>query len=241
MIYLACILLAFLAPAWAIQPLVIADFSNGVDEKGVPLGWELTEKTGKADFSIINDYGIDALHLRSRDTSYAFQKKLNVDTQQYPILTWKWKVKKLPEGGDFRKSSTDDQAAQLYIAFSNRKVIAYIWDTCAPQGLMEDACALPFIKIKAIVIRSGPEEIGTWITETRNVYEDYLKLFGKEPPQVAGIRIQINSQHTETSGESFFADVRFQKGTEVVDKGGMGNIRRQKLASQAGATRTHIQ
>jgi hypothetical protein len=81
---------------------------------------------------------------------------------------------------------------------------------------MEDACALPFVTIKAIVVRSGPSETGRWITETRNAHEDYIRLFGHEPPQIGGIRIQINSQHTETSGESFFADVVFRKGEEKI-------------------------
>jgi hypothetical protein len=67
------------------------------------------------------------------------------------------------------------------------------------------------VTVKAIVLRSGYSETGKWITETRNAYEDYRKLFGHEPPRVAGIRIQINSQHTETSGESFFADVMFKR------------------------------
>jgi len=43
------------------------------------------------------------------------------------------------------------------------------------------------------------------------VYEDYKKLYGDEPPVVKGMRFQINSQHTKTSAESYFADVVFQK------------------------------
>jgi hypothetical protein len=198
------------APAWALQHVVIADFSVGVDEDGVPFGWQLKERSGKADFSVIEEDGIHALHLRSKETSYALQRQVNVDPQKYPVLSWKWKVTELPRGGDFRRSTTDDQAAQLFVAFSDRKVIAYIWDSSAPQGLMEDAYALPFVTIKAIVVRSGPSETGKWITETRNAHEDYVKLFGDQPPKIGGIRIQINSQHTESSGESFFADVVFR-------------------------------
>ncbi len=206
-----CMMLFSSVPTWAFQQLVIADFSSGVDENGVPSGWQLKERSGRADFSIIKERGIHALHLRSEDSSYALQKPVNVNPQTYPLLSWKWKVTQLPEGGDFRTSETDDQAAQLFVAFSNRKVIAYIWDSNAPQGLVKDACQLPFVTIKAIVVRSGPSETGRWITETRNAHDDYVKLFGHEPPKIAGIRIQINSQHTETSGESFFADVVFGK------------------------------
>jgi hypothetical protein len=211
-----CTMLFSSASAWAFQHVVIADFSSGVDENGVPAGWQLKERSGKADFSIIKESGIYALHLRSEDTSYALQKPVNVDPRTYPLLSWKWKVTELPDGGDFRTSETDDQAAQLFVAFSDRKVIAYIWDSNAPQGLMEDACELPFVTIKAIVVRSGPSETGRWIAETRNAHDDYVKLFGHEPPKIGGIRIQINSQHTETSGESFFADVVFSKHEDEV-------------------------
>ncbi len=209
--FLFLMLLWPLAPAWATQSVVVADFSLGVNEDGIPHGWELKERSGAADFAIITDGQICALRLRSQDTSFALQRRVDVNPQQYPLISWKWKVTKLPDGGDFRNSKTDDQAAQLFVAFSDSKVICYIWDTSAPKGLTDDAFSPPFMTVKAIVVRSGPDETGKWITETRNAYEDYRKLFGQEPPRIAGIRIQINSQHTETSGESFFADVVFSR------------------------------
>lgn len=203
--------LFFSAAAHADDRLVIADMSAGGDASGIPNGWQLKEKSGKADFAIIKDGDIHALKLKSADTSFSIQKEVDVDVRQYPVLTWKWKVTRLPAGGDFRRSKTDDQAAQLFLGFSKTKAIVYIWDTTAPQGLMEDAPAPPFMTIKAVVMRSGASETGRWIAETRNVYEDYKKLFGSEPPHIAGIRMQINSQHTETSAESYFADVAFKK------------------------------
>lgn len=189
----------------------IADFSSGTDSKGIPKGWELKEKSGKADFGIVKDGDLHALQLKSANTSFSFQKSVDIDIKQYPVLSWKWKVTKLPEGGDFRKSSTDDQAAQLFIAFSKTRAIVYIWDTTAPQGMIGDAAAPFFMKIKAVVVRSGQSELGKWLSESRNVYEDYKKIFGEEPPHVQGVRLQINSQHTGTSAESFFADVMFKK------------------------------
>lgn len=197
--------------SWAAQPLVIADFSKGTDQRGIPLGWQLKERVGKADFSIIKEGDLYALRLRSEETSFSFEKSVTIDPRQYPIFSWKWKVTKLPAGGDFRSTKKDDQAAQVFLAFSNRKIILYIWDTSAPKGSADDAWAPPFLTIKAIVLRSGHGDVGKWITETRNVYKDYMRLFGQEPPALAGIRIQINSQNTQSSGESFFGDMAFVK------------------------------
>ncbi len=203
--------LFFAVVAWAGDSVVIADFSSGINAKGVPKGWQVKEKSGKADFAVIKDGGTHALRLRSAKTSFSIQKEVKIDLKQFPILTWKWKITDLPAGGDFRKSGTDDQAAQLFLAFSKTQAIVYIWDTTAPQGVIGNASAPFFMTIKAVVVRSGPSETGKWITEQRNVYEDYKKFFGSEPPQVNGVRLQINSQHTGTAAESFFADVVFEK------------------------------
>jgi hypothetical protein len=199
------------AAVWAADQMVIADFSSVVDTSGVPAGWQVKEKSGKADFAVVRDDGNAAVRLRSADTSFSLQKEVRVDLKQYPILTWKWKVTKLPQGGDYRKSDSDDQAAQLFIAFSKTRAIVYIWDTTAPQGTTGDAAAPFFMSIKAVVVRSGKTGAGSWITETRNVYDDYRHLFGGEPGDVNGMRIQINSQHTGVSAESYFADIVFKQ------------------------------
>ena len=89
---LICLIVFAFAPAWGSQNLVVADFSRGVDGKGVPSGWQLKERIGKADFSVIRDDGKHALRLRSDDASFAFQKPLKVNPRHYPVLSWKWKV-----------------------------------------------------------------------------------------------------------------------------------------------------
>jgi hypothetical protein len=208
---LLVIALIYSTPVMAADQMVIADFSSGGDGSGVPAGWQVKEKSGKANFTVVKDEGVAAVRLRSSSTSFSLQKEVRVNLKQYPILTWKWKVTRLPERGDFRNSNTDDQAAQLFLAFSKTQAIVYIWDTTAPQGTMADAAGPFFMHIKAVVIRSGKTGTGSWITETRNVYDDYKKLFGGEPVDIRGFRIQINSQHTGTSAESYFADIAFKK------------------------------
>jgi len=208
---LLTVILFLSAPAWAEDRLVIADFSAGADARGVPAGWQLKEKSGKADLAVVKDEGTSAVRLRSAATSFSLQKEVHVDLKRFPVLTWKWKVTKLPAGGDFRKPDADDQAAQLFLAFSKTRAIVYVWDTSAPQGTMGNAAAPFFMSIKAVVVRSGRTGTGAWITETRNVYDDYRRLFREEPGEINGVRMQINSQYTGTSAESFFADVVFRK------------------------------
>lgn len=153
-------LFSFLSSAWASERVIVADFSNDLGNGGHPSGWEVREKKGKADYTVLQDSGIPALRLRSEETSFALQKALDINPLLYPVLSWKWKVTKLPQGGDFRKSNADDQAAQIFLAFSNRKTIAYIWDSTAPAGLVDSASGIPFVSIKTVVIRSGSDDAG---------------------------------------------------------------------------------
>jgi len=39
-----------------------------------------------------------------------------------------------------------------------------------------------------IVVRSGTADLGRWVRERRNVYEDYRRAFGEAPPPIPGSR-----------------------------------------------------
>ncbi len=203
--------LLFTGVVHAEDRVVVADFSSTAGSDRIPDGWELKEKTGRADFAVVRDDRVAAARFRSANTSFSLQREVDVDVKHYPILTWKWKVTQLPAGGDFRKPVTDDQAAQLFVAFTRSRAIVYIWDTSAPRALIETTSPVPFMKVAVVVVRSGPADAGKWLSESRNVFEDYKNIFGSEPPPVHGIRLQINSQHTSTSAESYFADIAFVK------------------------------
>jgi hypothetical protein len=119
-------------------------------------------------------------------------------------------VTELPAGGDFRRSSTDDQAAQVLVAFSDHRILTYIWDTTAPKGAWQSASSIPLVRIFALVCRSGVEELNHWAAESHNLVQDYQKAFDRAAPRVKGIRLQINSQHTGSSAESYFGEISFR-------------------------------
>jgi hypothetical protein len=176
----------------------------------IPSGWQLKVNTGLPDITVSDQDTETALHFRSMKSSYALERAVDIDPTQLPYLNWRWKVTQLPKGGDFRRSSADDQAAQVLVAFDDRHIITYIWDSTAPQGTMENASSIPFVHISAVVMRSGTADINQWLQETRNVALDYQKAFGKTATHIKGLRLQINSQHTGSSAESFFGQVIFR-------------------------------
>ena len=142
--------------------------------------------------------------------SFALEHSVDVDPTQMPFLTWHWKVAQLPGGGDFRHASRDDQAAQVLVAFSDKHILTYIWDTNAPKGTMQHASNIPLVHIFAVVCQSGAAETNRWIAESRNIAADYERAYNRPAPRVKGLRLQINSQHTGTTAESYFGEVAFR-------------------------------
>jgi len=180
--------------------LIIESFSKGADEKGVPLDWELKEKEGTPIIKLEKEDDIYALHLISEQSSFGVAKNVNIDIKEYPYINFRWKVIELPRNGDFRKKETDDQAAQIYVAFGTfkltAKIVGYLWENKAPK--LTTGVSPAWSKTRLIVLESGPEKIGKWVCEKRNIYNDYKELFEKEPPEARLISLYINSQHTKS-------------------------------------------
>lgn len=208
------IVMAGLLAAVLARPAVLAFlvFDTRIAQPGrVPDGWRVKVTRGTPEITVISDSQGSVLHLKSRGSSFGLERGVDVNPAEYPYLAWRWKVSKLPPNGDFRHASTDDQAAQILVAFEDRRILTYIWDSNAPQGTMESASAIPLVHIVAVVCRSGAAEMNQWVSEVRNVAEDYQKAYGRRAvPRVKGIRLQINAQHTGATAESYFGDVAFR-------------------------------
>jgi hypothetical protein len=164
---------------------------------------------GAPDITLIGEPKGQVLRFKSRKSSFALERGVDVDITRFPLLSWTWKVTELPAGGDFRSSSRDDQAAQVLVAFSDHRILSYIWDSSAPKGARQNTSPIPFIRISTLVCQSGRQELNQWLPEWHNLAEDYQKAFDRPPARVKGIRLQINSQHTGSSAESYFGDISF--------------------------------
>lgn len=176
----------------------------------LPYDWQIKVNYGRPEVSVCQDSDTPCLHLRSVKSSFGLERSVDVNPAEMPYLAWRWKVTQLPPGADFRKSSTDDQAAQVLVAFTDHRVISYIWDSGAPKGTFSNASNIPLIRVFALVCESGATDANRWISESRNVAADYQRAYGKPAPPVKGLRIQINSQHTGTIAESYFGEVAFR-------------------------------
>jgi hypothetical protein len=192
-----------------------------------PPGWELKEFSGRSQVEVVKEDNRFVFRLVSQRTSFALYRDVAVNPKEFPILTWAWKALTLPAGGDVRERGRDDQAAQVYVIFPkwpfpkvNSDVIGYIWDSQAPVGLK--MASLQSGNVKLVVLQSGGGKVGRWIQEERNVYQDYVELFGKEPPKVGKIAVMIDSNDTRSSAESYIHNLIFRKRSAAGDQASGG-------------------
>jgi hypothetical protein len=199
-------------------PLVVEDWAKQPEGKtGIPDGWKGQNwGSPKYDFRIETQGGRKVLRAKSHDDSSTISKEAKVNVKDRPILQWSWQAVTLPKAGDARKSATDDQAAQLYVTFPRfpqavrSRIISYLWDTTAPAGAIFKSEKTGLVTY--VVVRSGPAEAGKWVTESRNVLEDYKKIYGEAPGEdVGAISISIDSNDTHSSAESYFGEILFRK------------------------------
>jgi hypothetical protein len=212
-------LLGVLGTAWAASEVVVEDWKDhALGSRGIPKGWKAMG-WGKPNydlFTIAGEGSTRSLHLLSRADSTTIAKELGgrVDLKQTPILEWSWKVVALPRGGDARRAATDDEAGQIYVIWRRfpemvrSRIIGYLWDTSAPVG--EIVKSQKTGTVTYVIVRSGPSELGRWLTEQRNVADDFRKIYGEAPDNPDAVAVAIDSDDTRSSAEAYIGPILFR-------------------------------
>ncbi len=189
------------------------DFAQGQDSLKE---WEQKTFKGQTDFKVLSEDGKNYLSSESRDACTGLFVKTPEPATDGLYLSWRWRVRAFPQKKHpelLSNRSEDDFAARVYVIFlaSNffrSDVIEYIWDERFVPGTTQDS---PYSdRVKLLVIRRGPPgaEGGGWLSEERNLLEDYKKLFGKAPRNPLGlVALMSDSDNTGTSASADFADI----------------------------------
>ena len=216
----AVALLGLAMVASADRAVVIEDWTaNRVSQRGIPSGWTGEGFGQRADYDFTIEQAGEArvLHLKSNDEHSTIVRDITgkVRLKETPILEWTWKANILPTGGDVRRKESTDIAAQLYViwprfpALLRSRIIGYVWDATTPAATMVKSQKTGTVTF--IVLRSGTKDLGKWLTERRNIAEDYREIFGEFPEDPTAITISIDSNDTRSTAESFIGPIFFRQ------------------------------
>jgi hypothetical protein len=219
LVRLAAVLLLLVTTASASAQVVVEDWSAvAAGSTGIPAGWKgQSWGSPKYDFTIVANGAARVLQMRSAGDGSTISKEIKgtVNLQETPILEWTWKVTTLPRGGNSCRKATDDQAGQVFVAWPRfpeavrSQIIGYVWDTTQPVGTIcksEKTGTVTYL-----VVRSGSADLGRWLTERRNVAEDFKRIYGAEPDAPAALSLAIDSNDTRSSAEASMGTLLFRR------------------------------
>jgi len=241
---LLLLLLVLSAPVaiMAESPSVIevGKFSSETVGQAIPDGWKpLTfKKIPKlTTYELVKDGESVVVKAVSDASASGLTKEVKIDPKEFPVVQWRWKVDNLLKHSDATRKDGDDYPARLYITFEydpdkvsfGKKLkfkagqvifgdipigaINYVWETKTPVGTIIDNAYTDFVKM--VVVESGPQKIGMWIDEERNIYEDYKNAFGEEPSMINGVAIMSDTDNTKEQATAYYGDIVFQKSVKA--------------------------
>ena len=200
----------------------VANFSEGDLS-----GWE--EKSFKENSQYefvssetINSKNVDVgfqqarvLRARTQGQASGLFKEVTINLDETPFLNWSWQVNTLFKGNDERSKEGDDYPARIYVLVSggvffwNTKAINYVWSSNQPVGSEWPNAYTG--NAQMLAVQSGDKKIGQWVSERRNIREDFQKLFGDDVTQIDAVAVMIDGDNTGQSATSYFGDIFFSK------------------------------
>ncbi|MDZ7666475.1 MAG: DUF3047 domain-containing protein [Desulfotignum sp.] len=229
------------------EPRVVGDFSALTPGGEIPETWEAMTFSGidrHTGYTLVQDDGRTVIKADSRNAASGLIRFLRVDPADYPVIQWHWKIDHVLEKGDAGTRQGDDYAARIYVAFafdpdqatwwerarhksaavlSGKEVpgsaLNYIWANKAPKNSI---LTNPYISESMMVaVQSGNTHAGRWITEQRNIVDDYRQAFGRTPPEIIGIGIMTDTDDTGEETTGYYGDILLYP-SKIIELGSFG-------------------
>jgi hypothetical protein len=173
-------------------------------------GWTSKVFKGETYYSFVKEDGRTVLKANSRAAASGLYKKMDLDPRAYPVLRWSWKIEHTIKKGNERTKAGDDYAARVYVVFPKTlfwktRAINYIWansldiGTAVPNAYTSNSIM--------VAVESGNGKAGNWVDEERNIYEDYRKFFGEEPPLLGAVALMTDTDNTGEEAVAWYGDI----------------------------------
>lgn len=178
--------------------------------------------------------GSPVIRASSEEAISSVTSRISADPNIFQYLEWEWKIDSVLESGDLTEKDGDDFPARIYVTFEYPaselplgqrikyrlyktftsfeiplRSLNYVWASKAEVGTVTSNPYTDWVKY--VVVESGNEKAGEWVSLKRNILEDYREAFGEEPRAITGITIMTDSDNTEESTLAWFGKIILSK------------------------------
>ncbi len=151
--------------------------------------------------------------LRAEDTgqNVVLYKRWRWDIKEYPFISWRWRIRAVPEGADERYERLVDNAAGIYLTYHKKLglvpvTIKFVWSSALPEGsaFRRSGIGMPW----TIVAGTGKESLDEWHTVVFNAQDAYRKTFGGDPPdRPLGVGLLSDANNTRSKASADYDDI----------------------------------
>lgn len=189
----------------------VGDFStSGLD------GWEEKSFNGHTMYQLTPLDGKTVLAADSHDSASGLYRKQRVDIREYPYLNWRWRIESRLAVTDETTKAGDDYAVRVYVVvdggifFWRTKAISYVWAEASARG---DVWPNAFAGKSAMMLalRDRRDNLSTWYTEKRNIYQDLQQLFGRDFKRIDAVAIMTDTDNSHGEAKAYYGDIYFSR------------------------------
>jgi hypothetical protein len=163
-------------------------------------------------YEVVRENGNAVLVGRSNRSASGLWRMLKLDPAEFGRISWRWKIEKtIPENRFERQKKGDDYAARVFVVFEphllrwRTRAICYVWASVQPAGSIYPD---PFSdSVAVVVVESGNQRSGKWITEEQDFAADYVTYFHQKPQKISAVAIMTDTDNTQGQATAWYDDI----------------------------------
>ncbi len=229
----------FLDPfsSWGVANRIsIGKFGAEKEADGSPKGWKTVTyfNIPPTSYEVVKYRNRYVLKAEGIGTSSCLFREVKAELEDYPIISWRWKISNVIRQAIETRKDRNDSAARIIVIFQvepeemppwygleyllrgilrrNEPIgprIEYIWGNKIEKGRVLDNPSVKHSRV--IVLENGERKANQWIWEKRNLVDDYKAAFGSEPGGILALGIQTDTDQSNEGVTAYYGEIFLSK------------------------------
>lgn len=179
--------------------------------------WDVKVFERETQYQSVNDpqFPQPVLHGKSDNGASGLLQETDIDLNKTPWLSYWWKVETFPDTVDETLKTQDDFAWRVSVTVTpgitmmSSKTIVYVWTPNQPE---DSAWGNPFApKQFKMLAATATGQKDTWVKVTRNVREDFKRLYGEDFDTLTVVAATSDSDNTHSTSSAFLSTLFFSE------------------------------
>jgi hypothetical protein len=193
------------------ERLVLEDFDRA-PLGGLPAGWRarrFAEGEG-VPYRVEEENGNRFLRGEDRGQNVMLYKEVRWSSEEYPYLSFRWRIRAVPAAADERREDRSDSAAGIYLSYRRKlgiipESVKFVWSGSLAAGL---AFRRPGMGMPWTVVAGSGDPEDAWRTFVFRTEDVYRKTFGADPGErPLGIGVLTDADSTKSFAAADYDDI----------------------------------